>query len=272
MLPADQLVDPLGEDHFAEHRRPIIGGQAVLIPLRPLSFLDEAHVQEFVQVVVERAVVDFETGFELRGAHRPGVNEAIEDLIARPVADGGVHIEVLLEGEDAVLRQQVRRVSGELTLRRTRLIRRHLVKDYGQRILSLFRARNSRKHPSLDIVPQNVRIMTSITRDLIAERLGDVGYDRFLFYVMGPHKSFDLNYVLGEEERQRIEVENLPGPLRRLFRNEDDVTSAMIRSASVRWDLRIETYGSEGELVDTLRRFAAEIMHRERRGDLPRLD
>ncbi|UWG48155.1 Uncharacterized protein HSRCO_1877 [Halanaeroarchaeum sp. HSR-CO] len=203
----------------------------------------------------------------------------------------------------------------------------------------------------------------SITRDLIADRLGDVQYDRFLFYIMGPYKSFDLNYVLGEEERRRIDVEDLPGPLRALFRNEgnideahallrrvqgalrddpgvnaflavdvdvdvddvdavtqsieftrcsnatafvvpflghnfgvgeeagsiletlaeshgerlvfvheDDVTSAMIRSASVRWDLRVETYGSEVELVETLRRFAAEIMHRERRGDLARLD
>jgi hypothetical protein len=204
---------------------------------------------------------------------------------------------------------------------------------------------------------------SSITRDLIAERLGDVQYDRFLFYVMGPYKSFNLNYVLGEDERQQMDIEDLPGPLRRLFRNEnaiddahallrrvqgalrndpgvnaflavdvdvdveevdavtqsmeftrcsnatafvvpflghnfgvgeeagsilealaeshgerlvfvheDDVTSAMIRSASIRWDLRIETYESEAELVDTLRRFAAEIMHRERRGDLPRLD
>jgi hypothetical protein len=54
--------------------------------------------------------------------------------------------------------------------------------------------------------------------------------------------------------------------------HEDDVTSAMIRSASVRWDLRIETYDTEGELVAKLRRFAGGIMHRERRGELSRLD
>jgi len=202
-----------------------------------------------------------------------------------------------------------------------------------------------------------------ITRDLIAGRLGEVTYDQFLFYIMGPYKSFNLNYVLDEEERQRMAVEELPGPLRRLFRNEDaideaqallrrvqgalradpgvnaflaidvnidtdevdavtqsieftecsnaaafvlpflghnfgvgeeagsilealsdthgerlvfvresDVTSAMIRSANVRWDLRVETYETEAELVDELRLFAGEIMHRERRGDLPQLE
>lgn len=202
-----------------------------------------------------------------------------------------------------------------------------------------------------------------ITRDLIAERLGDVKYDRFLFYLMGPYKSFNLNYVLSEEERREIDIEELPGPLRRLFRSkddinaaqallrriqgelradpgvnaflaldvevdtdevdavtqsieyarcsnatafvvpflghnfgvgeeagsilenlsethgsrlifahEDDVTSAMIRSAKVRWDLRVETYETEAELVNKLRRFAGGIMQRERRGDLCRLD
>ncbi|WP_418282447.1 DUF7509 family protein [Halorubrum sp. DTA98] len=198
-----------------------------------------------------------------------------------------------------------------------------------------------------------------ITRTRIAERLGSVTYDQFLFYLMGPYKSFNLNYVLSEEERQGIDVDSLPGPLRRLFRNEDDineakallrrvqgalrtdpgvnaflaidvdmdlkdvdavtqsieftrcsnatafvvpflghnfgigeeagsilqtlsdthgerfvfvheadVSSAMIRSARVRWDLRVETYETEAELVATLRRFAGEIMHRERRGEL----
>ncbi|MFW5977900.1 MAG: DUF7509 family protein [Halohasta sp.] len=202
-----------------------------------------------------------------------------------------------------------------------------------------------------------------ITRELISERLGDVKYDGFLFYLMGPYKSFNLNYILSEEERERISIEELPGPLRRLFQNteeineaqaflrriqgtlrtdpgvnaflaldvavdtddidavtqsieytrhsnatafvvpylghnfgvgeeagsvletlsethterlvfvhEANVTSAMIQSAPVRWDLRIETYETEEELVDTLRRFAAGIMHRERRGDLNRLD
>jgi hypothetical protein len=202
-----------------------------------------------------------------------------------------------------------------------------------------------------------------ITRNLIVDRLGSVKYDQFLFYVMGPYKSFNLEYVLSEEERRGIDVEDLPGPLRRLFRSrdevdaaqallrrvqgklrsdpsvnaflaldvgvdtdevdavtqsieyarcsnatafvvpflghnfgvgeeagsvlesladthnerlifvhEDDVTSAMIRSASVRWDLRVETYETEAELVDRLRLFAGGIMQRERRGELDPLD
>lgn len=202
-----------------------------------------------------------------------------------------------------------------------------------------------------------------VTRELIIDRLGSVTYDRFLFYLMGPYKSFNLNYVLSREERQGLETEDLPGPLRRLFQNrdeideaqallrrvqgtlrtepgvnaflaldvgvdtddvdaitqsieytrcsnatafvvpflghnfgvgeeagsvlerlaeshgdrllfvhEDDVTSAMIQSANVRWDLRLETYETEAELVARLRRFAGGIMHRERRGDLDRLE
>lgn len=202
-----------------------------------------------------------------------------------------------------------------------------------------------------------------ITRDLIVQKLGRVKYDRFLFYLMGPYKSFNLNYVLSETERSEIDVEDLPGPLRRLFQSkddvdaaqallrriqgklranpginaflaldvdvdtddvdaatqsieytrcsnatafvvpflghnfgvgeeagsilealsethgdrllfvhEDDVTSAMIRSARVRWDLRVETYETEEELVEKLRVFAGGIMQRERRGDLNRLD
>jgi hypothetical protein len=204
---------------------------------------------------------------------------------------------------------------------------------------------------------------TEIDRDLIVEQLGHVTYDRFLFYLMGPYKSFNLNYVLSEKERREIAVEDLPEPLRRLFQNkedidaaqgllrrvqgelrttpginaflavdvdvdtddvdaatqsieytrcsnattfilpflghnfgvgeeagsvlevlsethgdrlvfvhEDDVTSAMIRSAQVRWDLRVETYDTEAELVSKLRLFAGGIMHRERRGALDQLD
>lgn len=204
---------------------------------------------------------------------------------------------------------------------------------------------------------------TEIDRDLIVEQLGHVTYDRFLFYLMGPYKSFNLNYVLSQKERREIAVEDLPEPLRRLFQNkddidaaqgllrrvqgelrttpginaflavdvdvdtddvdaatqsieytrcsnattfilpflghnfgvgeeagsvlevlsethgdrlvfvhEDDVTSAMIRSAQVRWDLRVETYDTEAELASKLRLFAGGIMHRERRGALDQLD
>jgi hypothetical protein len=202
-----------------------------------------------------------------------------------------------------------------------------------------------------------------ITRNLIIEQVGHVKYDRFLFYLMGPYKSFNLNYVLSDEKRREIDIEDLPGPLRRLFQSKDDidaaqallrrvqgelrvdpginaflaldvdvdieevdaatqsieytrcsnatafvlpflghnfgvgeeagsilealsethgdrllfvheanVTSAMIRSAARRWDLRVETYETEAELVDTLRLFAGGIMQQERRGALDRLD
>jgi hypothetical protein len=211
-------------------------------------------------------------------------------------------------------------------------------------------------------LPVEVPMTDEITRQRIADRLGSVKYDQFLFYLMGPYKSFNLNYVLSEDERQEIDIDALPGPLRRLFRNKDaiteaqallrrvqgalrsdpgvnaflaidvgieieevdavtqsieytrcsnatafvvpflghnfgvgeeagsiletlsdshgerlvfvheeDVSSAMIRSATVRWDLRVETYESETELVAKLRQLAGGIMHRERRGDLPSL-
>jgi hypothetical protein len=42
---------------------------------------------------------------------------------------------------------------------------------------------------------------------------------------------------------------------RLIFIHDDDVTSAMIRSARVRWDLRVETYETEAELADKLRFF-----------------
>lgn len=202
-----------------------------------------------------------------------------------------------------------------------------------------------------------------ISRELLVDRLGSVRYDRFLFYIMGPYRSFDLNRILSDEQRRALDVDALPGPFRRLFRNEEtvseaqallrriqghlrqtpgvnaflaidvdvdtdevdavtqsieftrhsnasafvvpylghnfgvgeeagsvlealadtlgerlvfvheaDVTSAMINAAAVRWDLRVETYETEAELCSTLRRFVAGIMHRERRGDLTRLE
>ncbi len=198
-----------------------------------------------------------------------------------------------------------------------------------------------------------------ITRERIRSRLGAVKHDRFLCYLMGPYKSFNLNYVLTEEQREETPIEALPGPFRRLFRNRDDideakallrrvqgslrtdpainaflavdigidteavdavtqsieyarcanatafivpflghnfgvgeeagsvlerlaethgerivfvresnVTSEMIRSARRRWDLRIETYETESELIDVLRRFVVTTMNRERFGDL----
>jgi hypothetical protein len=57
-----------------------------------------------------------------------------------------------------------------------------------------------------------------------------------------------------------------------VFVREDDVTSAMIRAASERWDMRVETYDDEAELHRRLRLFVADAMHRELYGDLDRLD
>lgn len=68
--------------------------------------------------------------------------------------------------------------------------------------------------------------MAEITRDTIASRLGTVKYDRFLLYVMGPYKSFNLNYVLTDEELERVDVAELPGPFRRLFQNKDTIDEA----------------------------------------------
>jgi hypothetical protein len=202
-----------------------------------------------------------------------------------------------------------------------------------------------------------------LSREVIRSALGQTTYDRFLVYVMGPYKSFNLNYVLSEEERAGIDVEDLPGPIRRLFHSRDDidgalaflrrvqgslrtepgvnaflavdvgvdtddvdaatqsiefarasnatifvlpflghnfgvgeeagsvlerlskthgdrivfvheatVTSEMIRAARTRWDLRVETYDDERELLKRVRLFVADIMNRELHGDLDRLD
>src|SRR6056297_960686 len=78
-----------------------------------------------------------------------------------------------------------------------------------------------------------------ITRDLIAERLGQVTYDRFLFYLMGPYKSFNLNYILSEKERQEIDVEDLPGPLRQLFQSKDEIDAAQALLRRVQGELRV---------------------------------
>ena len=76
------------------------------------------------------------------------------------------------------------------------------------------------------------------------------------------------NFGVGEEAGSILETLSNTHGERLVFVHEDDVSSAMIQSATVRWDLRVETYETEAELVAKLRRFAGEIMHRERRGDL----
>jgi hypothetical protein len=55
---------------------------------------------------------------------------------------------------------------------------------------------------------------------------------------MGPYKSFNLNYVLSEDERRDIYIEDLPGPLRRLFKREDDINAAQALLRRVQGALR----------------------------------
>lgn len=80
------------------------------------------------------------------------------------------------------------------------------------------------------------------------------------------------NFGVGEEAGSILEALSETHGDRLLFVHEDGVTSAMIRSAKVRWDLRVETYETEAELVDKLRLFAGGIMQQERRGELRQLD
>ena len=76
------------------------------------------------------------------------------------------------------------------------------------------------------------------------------------------------NFGVGEEAGSILEALSETHGDRLIFVHEDNVTSAMIRSASVRWDVRVETYETEAELASKLRLFVGEIMHRERRGEL----
>ncbi|GAB7017326.1 hypothetical protein JCM18750_01870 [Halostagnicola bangensis] len=81
---------------------------------------------------------------------------------------------------------------------------------------------------------------TEITRDFIRDQLGNVKYDRFLLYLMGPYKSFNLNYVLSETERERIDIDDLPGPLRQLFRSKDEIDEAKALLRRVQGSLRTD--------------------------------
>jgi hypothetical protein len=57
---------------------------------------------------------------------------------------------------------------------------------------------------------------------------------------MGPYKSFNLNYVLSDDERSDIDVEELPGPLRRLFQNKDEIDEAQQFLRQVQGALRVD--------------------------------
>ncbi|WP_148413494.1 hypothetical protein [Haloferax sp. KTX1] len=80
----------------------------------------------------------------------------------------------------------------------------------------------------------------AISRDEIRAALGRTTYDRFLVYVMGPYKSFNLNYVLSEEELAAIDIEDLPGPIRKLFAARDEVDDALALLRRVQGTLRAD--------------------------------
>lgn len=81
--------------------------QSVLPLFRALTSLDKADVEEFVEVVMECTIVDFDFLLELRRAHLPGVDEPVEDPVPGAVPDCSMHLEVLLKIENTVWRQQI---------------------------------------------------------------------------------------------------------------------------------------------------------------------
>ncbi|MBC9986096.1 hypothetical protein E4P24_06900 [Haloferax sp. AS1] len=80
----------------------------------------------------------------------------------------------------------------------------------------------------------------AISRDEIRAALGRTTYDRFLVYVMGPYKSFNLNYVLSEEELAASDIDDLPGPIRKLFAARDEVDDALALLRRVQGTLRAD--------------------------------
>lgn len=80
---------------------------------------------------------------------------------------------------------------------------------------------------------------TPIDRDYIIDQLpGNVRHDRFLFYLMGPYQSFNLNRVLSEDELESIDIDDLPGPIHRLFKNRDEIDDALAMLRRVQGELR----------------------------------
>lgn len=79
-----------------------------------------------------------------------------------------------------------------------------------------------------------------ISREFVVDRLGTVRRDQFLLYLMGPYKSFNLEYVLSEAERRDIEVDDLPGPLRALFQHRDEIDEAQALLRRVQGALRAD--------------------------------
>lgn len=79
-----------------------------------------------------------------------------------------------------------------------------------------------------------------ISREYVLEQLGGVKFDHFLFFLMGPYRSFNLNYILSEEEQEEIDIEELPGPLRKLFRRPDHIDEAQAFLRRIQGRLRTD--------------------------------
>ena len=77
-----------------------------------------------------------------------------------------------------------------------------------------------------------------ISRSRIVSSLGSVPHDDFLVYLMGPYKSFNLEYALSEEGRASITVDALPTPLQRLFSGRDEIDEAQALLRRVQGHLR----------------------------------
>jgi len=142
LLTTDQLVDAVSERHLSEDGRSIIRVQAVLSALRALALLNEADVNELVEMVVECTVVDVECVLEFFRTHLAAVDESIEDLIAGAVTDSRVHIEVLLKAKNALVGEQICRIVRGVATNRPRLIRRHRTSRYASETLSRCQAEN----------------------------------------------------------------------------------------------------------------------------------
>lgn len=57
-----------------------------------------------------------------------------------------------------------------------------------------------------------------------------------------------------------------------LFVHESGITSAMVAAVHGRWDARVCSYSDRADLIRQIRLFVRDVMRREFRGDLPRLD
>jgi hypothetical protein len=114
LFTANQLINAVGERYFAEYGGLVVRVEAVLATFGALSLFYEADINELVEVVVKRAVVNVHFGFQFCRTHLSIVDKAVEDFVASPVSDGSMHCEVLLKTEDTVLWEEVRWILGEV--------------------------------------------------------------------------------------------------------------------------------------------------------------